>query len=155
MRVFPIASIRRKATATFGLALFLLGSNYCLVGALMPANGGRMACMSGAAFAADMPRAAAEVPVSHCSRHAATKQDGQKAPPSTVMPCCIALTPVVATQVPEIAPAADFAQSLVGVDVPCVPPVETRGHLLRAPPRVASISFLPGAPRSPRAPPLA
>jgi hypothetical protein len=86
----------RRVGAVSALALFLLGSQFCLVGVL---KGAPMSCMA-TAKAGSAPTAG------HCAAHAASSQDPQApansapAPARAKSPCCVSLAP---THAPEIA----------------------------------------------------
>ncbi len=140
-------SARRSALVLAGLALFLLGTNYCLVGAIAGADRMPMACMMPPAADADAS------PAGHC--HGKASDDDAGAPPPT-LPCCVAFAPVVA---PAVAFGDAGALPLVGVvvtdafvsfDAPAA-----SGHLLRAPPDGPPPDVASRAPLSSRAPPLA
>lgn len=150
MRLTPLAYVRRRALAGFGLALFLIGINWCLVGAMVPSAGMGMPCMPvAAAGGADAGPAAH---AGHCAGMARNAGE-ESAAPAPAPPCCIALTPVLA---PE---AAKTVQPLVAVlDLPLDPPAvhsapQTTGELLRAPPESPPPLAALRAPCSPRAPP--
>jgi hypothetical protein len=155
MNRHPFALARRKALAGFGLALFLMGTNYCLVGALQPASG--MACMAPVrtASAQGASSGAADM-TSHCARHASAATQENDAPPAAPSaPCCIALTTVTAPEVGKVAPGIPVVlpcviEEDILVSAPSVP-----GHLLLAPPGESFTSLHLSAPNSSRAPPLA
>jgi hypothetical protein len=152
MRTTFLAPMRRRALAGFGLALFLLGINYCLVGALIPTAGAGMPCMP-----APTPTVHADAakPAAHAGHCAGMAQTGGEEAPSTAPapPCCIALTPVLA---PE---AGKVSLPLIALlDLPLVAPEicaapERGGELLRAPPESPPHLAVHRAPSSPRAPP--
>lgn len=142
--------MRSRALAGFGLALFLLGINWCLVGAVIPA-GAAMPCMPVAAAPADGDAEPA-AHAGHCAGMA--QQGGNESPaPAPAPPCCIALAPVLA---PEAAKAEPPLLALIDLP-PAAPALEAAPHtaceLLRAPPESPPPLAAPGAPSSPRAPP--
>ncbi len=153
MNRHSFASARRAALALLGLPLFLLGINYCLVGAVMPGGPRAMPCMSKGAVAVSSEA----MPASHAGHCAAMAKEAQKkdAAPAPAAPCCIAVTPVVAPEagkvpapVVAILPAASDAALLTPAPV-------TAGDLLRATPESPPHLAARGAPSAPRAPPAA
>jgi len=132
----------------FALALFLIGTHYCLVGGVASRFGARISCMaqSSAGSCHSAPGA------SHCG-HAAP---GRPAPArSASPPCCVALAPVVATSLVDV-PAGAMAPALSAspaAEETAPPPATWLGYRIirdTGPPPLH-----PRAPLSPRAPPLA
>jgi hypothetical protein len=147
MRSFTTATLRRKAIATFGLALFLLGSNYCLVGALLP-GGQAMACLAPAGASGKHETRAAQ-PACH------TTPESAEDAPAPALPCCIALAPVVPPQLDKHAPEILAASAVLAYDVPAPRVPDVSGAALRAPPESPPPLAAPRALASPRAPPIA
>jgi hypothetical protein len=145
-----LAILRHPAIAAFGLALFMLGSHYCLVGALMPGGMDAMACH--APVAVEAGEAHAAMPACHGK---APSQKGEDAAPASQAPCCVALTPVVAPQIDKL--ASEDESLLVPVAFAPAPlrSPATAGLLLRAPPESPPLAAAPRAHASPRAPPIA
>ena len=146
----------RGASTVFALALFLAGTNYCLVGGVASHFGARISCM---APAKAQPGSCHAAPgSSHCAQAGApagggASHDGSAPARAATPPCCIALAPVVAASGVEIpanvlalalpvSPAADepapVLASWCGYRVTCdagPPPLHSRAPLLpRAPP---------------------
>jgi len=142
----------RRATAGFALALFLAGSNYCLVGTVAGAlgHGARVSCMALATPACHAaPRA------DHCAKAQAPAQNDPAPVRTGTAPCCVALAPVLAMPAVKIL-ASDFALALPvapATDDPAPLSASWHGH------RVFRDAGPPPlhlrAPVSPRAPPLA
>jgi len=141
----------QRATASFALALFLLGTHYCLVGGIASHFGVHISCMAPAPASAGSCHSAPAS--SHCG-HAASPA-GSAPVRTATPPCCVALAPVLATSLVEI-PADALAPAL-----PASPEAEEAAPVLAAwcgfrvthdtgPPSLHS-----RAPLSPRAPPLA
>lgn len=148
-----LSILRRKATAVFGLALFMLGSHYCLVGALLPGGMDAMACMAPVATKS-VAGDAAHAAMPACHRGAAADENGEDTAPATTSPCCVSLTPVVAPQLDKF--AADGGMLLLPAfdaqDAFRAPAIASL--LLRAPPESPPLHAPPRAHASPRAPPL-
>jgi hypothetical protein len=145
----------RRATASLALALFLLGTHYCLVGSVASRFGAHISCMAPAAASAGSCHSA---PVSsHCAHATAPASKSGSAPVrAATPPCCVALAPVLATSLVKI-PADALAPVL-----PASPaaneaaPVLTAWLGLRVTRDTGPPAALhPRAPLSPRAPPLA
>jgi len=79
----------RRAGAVAALALFVLGTNFCLVGVL---NGSPASCVS-------VPRRVVAT-CSHCAQRPAAPARAH-----ATSPCCVSLTPTHAPDVPRITPA--------------------------------------------------
>jgi hypothetical protein len=93
--------------AAFALALFLIGTHWCLVGAVATHFGARISCMTPLATGSCHGS-----PTSHCG-HSSPARPARGAAP----PCCVALAPVVATSlvaVPDDALAPVLAASPPG-----------------------------------------
>lgn len=143
--------MRTRALAALGLALFVTGTQWCLVGTLVPAAAAGMHCMPAAAVSAD----GEAQPAAHGGHCAGMAQNGEgdSAPASPVPPCCVAIAPAPTPEAGRI----DFAP-VVLLDLPPVAPAPpaapaATGELLRAPPESPPRLAAPGAPSSPRAPP--
>jgi hypothetical protein len=143
--------------ASFALALFLAGSNYCLVGGIAAHFGARVSCMAPAGAASGSCHAAPAS--SHCARAASaagSSRNHARPARTATPPCCVALAPVVAsTGVKIFASAPALALPVVpAADVVAAPlHASWRGHRIfrdSGPPPLH-----PRAPLSPRAPPLA
>jgi hypothetical protein len=150
MRTTFLASMRRRALAGFGLALFLLGINYCLVGAVIPSGAG-MPCMPAAAAS----ETDAAKPAAHAGHCAGMAQEAEGEAPSTAPapPCCIALTPVLAPEAGKVSPPL-IALLDLPLSAPELSAAPARGgELLRAPPESPPHLAVHRAPSSPRAPP--
>jgi hypothetical protein len=152
MRALPPAFPRRRARVLAGLLVYLLGTNYCLVGMLPGADRLAMSCMPGAATAsADV---AGAKPSGHCHAPAAETGGDESASTGTALPCCVAYSPVVAPGLAlpepgEVVVAVVPADAAVTAEVPATP-----GHLLSPPPSESPPALLARAPIAPRAPPL-
>jgi hypothetical protein len=152
MARLSLTSTRRKAFAGFGLALFVLGINYCLIGA-MTMSGGAMSCMpslSTNVSGDEMPAAHG----GHCAGMA-TAADEDAPPAAPAPPCCIALTPVVAPELAKVDPAAASVAIVFLEEIELSAAPVLAGDLLRGPPEVFDLSLPERAPTSSRAPPLA
>lgn len=148
----PLAFLRRRALAGFGLALFLIGINWCLIGAMVPAAGAGMRCMPPVAVhdADDAPSAAH---TGHCAGMGGESDEGTSA--GAPAPCCISLAPASAPDVGKVAPALIALLDLpAATPAPAAVPQRTN-ELLRAPPESPSHLAAPRAHTSPRAPPTA
>jgi len=138
----------RSVTASFALALFLAGTNFCLVGGIASHFGARVSCMAPAQGSGGSCHSAPAS--SHCG-HAAGSVPVRTATP----PCCVALAPVLATSLVEI-PADALAPAL-----PASPEAEVAAPVLavwcgfRVTRDTGPPPLHPRAPLSPRAPPLA
>ena len=141
----PVAFLAGIALA---LALFLAGSNYCLVGTVAAAFGAHVSCM---APAGSRPAAAI------CSR-CAHSAPGSRAPAPAragTPPCCVALAPVLAIS------GAKLVAGEIATAAPAAPAADQQAPLLNqwlgardareaGPPPLHA-----GAPLPARAPPLA
>ena len=85
MRWFRSSRVPRVATTLLALALFLTGTNYCLVGTLR-AHGGTMACHA-------LPTADT---ASSCASHSSHAAPVRSNMPVHTAPCCIVATAVAA-----------------------------------------------------------
>jgi len=143
----------RRLAASLALAIFIAGSNYCLVGTIASAAGlgARMSCMAPAAPAAGACHAG---PSSHCA--SARKGTESGAPVRTgTPPCCVALAPVVAAAIQKAVTLALVVAPLpqpVAVAADPAPPARTCAVLAHdaGPPFLIARAPLPL-----RAPPLA
>lgn len=152
MRRNPLSSRRGRALAGFGLALFLLGINWCLVGAVLPSEQ-RMACMPAAAAT---PHADAARPAAHGGHCAGMTQESEdEAPVTAPAPCCIALTPVLAPEAGHLQPHLIALLDLPFEAPTLAAPPQGAGELLRAPPESPPHLAALRAPASSRAPPTA
>lgn len=149
MRLFREPSAARTGLLSAGLFLFLLGTNFCLVGQLTGSDA--MACMA--------PRVEHRLPTNLApeNRPAHSESAGgcHGGAESGAKPCCVALAPVVSPQVKVDAPVVEFEQLPIEFVVTDVKPgsTEIAGDWLdrtQLPPPTAHFS----APQSPRAPPL-
>lgn len=147
---FPI--LRRKAIVVSGLALFMLGSHYCLVGALLPGGMDAMACMAPVTAKTEAAGAHAAMPA--CHRGAAQEEGGEDTAPATTSPCCVALTPVVAPQIDKFAPDGGLLLLPAFDAQEAFRAPALASLLLRAPPEPPPLHAPPRAHASPRAPPL-
>jgi hypothetical protein len=94
----------RRAGAVAALALFMLGSNFCLVGVLR-----------GAPASCTTMEPARPAPIAECS-HCAHRTSGAPARAAHgTAPCCVSLTPTNAPDVPRVTPAP--IQVLIGLAV--------------------------------------
>ena len=84
----------RRAGAASALALFVLGSNFCLVGVL---HGTPASCMTPA------PRPAVAT-CSHCA-HGSAAAPAAPSHARATSPCCVSLAPTSAPDVPRVIPA--------------------------------------------------
>jgi len=141
--------------ASFALALFLAGSNYCLVGGIAAHFGAHVSCMASAGAPSGSCHAAPAS--SHCARAAGKTARGHSAPSRTATPpCCVALAPVLASTGVKIfasAPALALPLGLAADELAAPLHASWRGHRIfrdSGPPPLH-----PRAPLSPRAPPLA
>jgi len=138
---------RRIPALIASLALFLLGSNYCVLGAL----GGdtRMACLT-------MPSDASSAAVPACHR-AAPATDSQSEKPAAKPSCCP--DPVVAptTPVVEKADAAftPLSEATFATVISLAPPTAIDRHGHRPAPDGQPPTRFTHAPAPARAPPLA
>lgn len=152
-----VRSYPPRVAAGLALALFLAGTNYCLVGmiAASTGHGSGVSCM-----AIGSPGSCHEAPrASHCggaSADRAASPQGSPAPaPAGTAPCCVALAPVLAMQGAKIL-AGDLGPAIPRIIAAAEPaPVSSSWHGHRdfhdtGPPPLHS-----RAPLSPRAPPLA
>lgn len=143
--------MRHRALAGFGLALFLIGIHWCLIGAAIPEAGAGMRCMPPVASHGDDAEPAAHT--GHCAGMAGGSEEGSSA--AAPAPCCVSLAPVSAPDAGK-APLTPFAW----LDLPAAAPApaempQRTGELLRAPPESPPHPAAPCAPVSPRAPPTA
>lgn len=150
----------RGVMSGFALALFLTGSNYCLVGGIASHFGARVSCMAPGGTASGSCH---EAPgASHCAQAASPHRGapgpahGPATPPrAATPPCCVALSPVLAMPGVKIV-ASDLIVALPAVPATLDPaplPVSWHGHRIfrdAGPPSLHS-----RAPLSLRAPPLA
>lgn len=122
---------RRTAVISAALALFLIGSNYCLIGAL---RGTPMACTT---IAGAVPAKSAPAPPM-CPLHA-TKSGTAKGSNSNVpgsAPCCVTLARAEAPDAPRIDTfsmpvdvlALIAASPAISADPPALPSVFTEEH---------------------------
>ena len=148
MRRFRSSRLPRVATTLIALALFLTGTNYCLVGLLGANAGGAMAChaLPAAERAADSAPACA----SHCGHAAPTRSPA----PTHTPPCCIVATAVAApvAEKPIVVHADVAALALATAAERFEAPAVHRALVLKdhSPPADPA----PLAPLSSRAPPL-
>ena len=84
MRWFRSHRVPRALSSLVALALFLTGSNYCLVGALGAHGGSAMACHA----------APAANSASSCSSHCGHSAPARSQAPVHTPPCCIVVTMV-------------------------------------------------------------
>ena len=137
-----------RATATFALALFLVGTHYCLVGDVASRFGARVSCMAPAQSKAGSCQ-------SHCAHAASPTSPARTTPRTATPPCCVALAPVLAVALVKI-PVEALAPAL-----PAAPAAQVAAPVLASwlghrftrdagPPPLHS-----RAPLSSRAPPLA
>ena len=144
--------------AAFALALFLAGTNYCLVGGVASHFGARVSCMA----PASAPSGSCHSAMSHCARAATPAGGGSASSPggSTparggTPPCCVALAPVLAAS--GVEPLA----SQIAIALPVAPATDVSGpvtpswHGYRVTRDAGPPPLHPRAPHSPRAPPLA
>ena len=148
----------RGTMAGLALALYLAGTNYCLVGGIASGFGASIPCMAPAkAVAGSCHGAATE---SHCAQAAANGASGASregsAPLRTQpLPCCLALAPVLAT------PGVEIPASAITLALPASPesddaaPVLVSWHGYRVTRDAGPPAPHSPAPQSPRAPPLA
>lgn len=132
------------------VALFVLGSNYCLLAAL---GGASMACLSPPVALQQASAAAATAPMSPCGHPMGPRN--RQGPPPQNSPCC---TTALTVPVPQVV-KADALYSLLPVAPPselmavAAPEVERRRpHANESPPLLPSE---PAKPYAGRAPPLA
>jgi len=138
-----------RAAATFAaLALFLTGSNYCLVGAL---RGTPMSCT---AIAGGAPAKAEAAPI--CPLHARKAKGAPVSKTADAAPCCVTLARADAPEVPRIdaAPMSFAAPAVIAAALdenaptaslhslpldqhPPAPGWEKSAHAGRAPPTPA------------------
>jgi hypothetical protein len=139
----------RRGLALAALALFLSGSNFCLIAGLAAARGSTvpMGCMS----VADEP-----APASHCGGGGASHCGGGSAAPERAAaapsPCCVALLPVTppALDAHAVADAPAPVAIAPALDEPLEPRLAPVVALdAHAPPEAP-----PGSPLGQRAPPL-
>lgn len=138
---------RRLPALIATLALFLMGSNYCVLSAL--SGNTRMACLVA-------PGEASSAAVPACHRAAAPTHSDSK-PPAATPSCCP--HPVVAPAAPEIEKADDASTALPHAVLATIIAPSTPAALDRHGPRPAPDAEPPPgfahAPAPARAPPLA
>jgi len=140
---------RRVPAILFCLALFLAGSNYCLLSAW--GGNTRMACMvspGGATAAAATPRCHHCAPTGRASRAGHETAGRSCCPDPVLMPAVPSLDKVVPSH------ASPSRSVLAAVAAPSVEPIRSR----HSPPRLLAGQPPTGpasAPLAPRAPPLA
>jgi hypothetical protein len=149
----PIRTTRvHRAAASLALALFLTGTNYCLVGTIAVAFGARVSCMAPAGAASTSCHASAGA--SHCA-HSQTPSKQQAPVRTGTPPCCVALAPVLATHGLKIV-TGDLAvavQVAPATDAPASALADWHGHRVSC--DAGPPSLHARAPLSSRAPPLA
>lgn len=105
----------RVVATCVALALFLIGSNYCVIGAV---RGTAMACTSLGMTQSVKGESAAPICPLHAKRSQSSKDS--KGAPQGSAPCCVTLTRVDAPEVPKIAADpmsfATFAVLAVSLD---------------------------------------
>lgn len=146
--------------AGLALALYLAGTNYCLVGGVASSFGARVACMAPAKTATGSCHTAA-VP-SHCAQAAASANGapgssrGGSTPVQTPpLPCCMALAPVLVASGVEIPASATTLALPASPESGDAAPVLVSWHGYRVTRDAGPPSLHSRAPQSPRAPPLA
>jgi len=140
---------RRAAVISAALALFLIGSNYCLIGAL---RGTPMACTTIPGMTP--AKAASAAPL--CPLHAGKAKGGSTSKSTGTAPCCVTLARADAPDVqridtsstPVVALALIAASLAISADTPALHPVfseehppapawQNSAHAGRAPPSLA------------------
>jgi hypothetical protein len=138
---------RRIPALVASLALFLLGSNYCVLGVLSGDTG--MVCMS-------MPSDASSAAVPACHRAVPATDSGSEKP--AAMPSCCP-DPVVAPASPVVEKAdaafTPLADDAIAALVSVAAPASLQWHGHRPAPDTRSPTRLARAPVPARAPPLA
>src|SRR5574341_1022529 len=126
----------RGMMAGLALALYLAGTNYCLVGGVASSFGARVPCMASAKTASGSSR------------------DGTTPVHTPPLPCCMAVAPVLAT------PGVEIPASPIAFALPASPEAEDAAPVLaswfgyRVTRDAGPPPPLSRAPQSPRAPPL-
>jgi len=145
---------RSRGASVFALALFLAGTNYCLVGGVASHFGARMSCMAPATAPGSCHAAPAST---HCAQAGAPAQGSSHNGPvrTATPPCCVALAPVLA------APGVEIPAGALALALPVPPAADEAAPLLaswlgyRVTRDAGPPALHPRAPLSARAPPLA
>ncbi len=146
MAPFRLDRTLRALGATLALALFVLGTNLCMVSGAATARGVRvpMSCMAG-----DGPTVATHAGgAAPCCQHGPARTP--RAPAPTVSPCCVSLIPVTAPAADHPAPTTAIALT---VDPPSLPAPAGPAHAV-APDAHDPPGSRAHTPRAARAPPI-
>lgn len=144
MTLFRLFRARRMPALIAGLALFIAGSNYCLLSGW--AGNADMACLA-------LPKPSAPSTAAKCHHCAGPSSDAQAGSETARPSCCPA--PVVAPSAPALdRDDAVAASPLVLVVVDSSPQLMSAWHGHRALPDGRPPTRLARAPLPPRAPPL-